>query len=131
MTRGTIIFCGPMNREAELLCTRLEREAFGIVPCTTESALVKWLAANHPQAVLVSGQCHRKTIEAIEQRCHKRKSTHYVPIMLVTDSDISGPSAPLAGVGEIFRLHALPLARVIDRIRLAIQLSQMAQQLKL
>ncbi len=128
MTRGTIALVGPINRETELVCARLEKEAFLVVKLASAAGLRKWLSRNHAQVVLMTGECTKPTVSQTLNLLTTQRKNRYIASMA-----LAGPvfdNKP-KGLGDVFHLHQIPLAKLVERLRFAIQLCQLAQQLQL
>lgn len=131
MTHGTIALIGPASRETELFVARLEKDRYGVVALPNLAAASKWLTSNSTQAVLFSEKCTRRTIEQLVAKLNSSKRNRFVPAIILAQDELPANLKDIAGIGESFRLHTIPLTKAVARLRLAVQLTQMARQLTL
>lgn len=127
MTKGTILFIGPRDREIELLVSRLQKEHFTIAELSDYASVSRWLRQSTPQAVLFTRRCPRKTIESCLSLLRSQRKTRSLPAILVTDGDVPSELTGIKGIGEAFKLHKISLAEALRRLQLAIQLCQLAR----
>lgn len=127
MTRGTVIILGTQDREIEILRDRLIKEGFGVELAPSLHDFSKLLVHEVPQAVIASHQARPADVKrALGLLCRKRV-TKWTPMMIATHEEVPSALQRIRGVGEVWRLHEMPLSKIIPRLKLAIQLSQMAK----
>lgn len=124
MTRGTVIVVGRKTRESEIFVSRLEREHFEVVSVVNERKFWNLLKKHPVQAILFTASVPRSMVQRIEQVLHANKKTKFLPLILLAEDTVPEHLAGIKGVGETFRLHVIPLLEGLQRLRLAIQLSQ-------
>lgn len=127
MTKGTILFVGPVNRESELLEQRLRREGYQSQWHKTPHTLYSWLKKHHPQAILITGQTPQPKVEQVLRCARALRHTRHVPILCVAADEAPGFLLKIKGIGETLKLHSISLAEALRRLRLAIELSQLAR----
>lgn len=120
--RGTILLVGHHDRVIELLTQRLEKEHYSVILTPPQSSVFGQIKAIDPQAVLCSVSLGHRFIEKIARYTRHNKRTRLAPVLLVGESDAPLSLTQIFGVGEVLRLHHIPLAEAIRRLNLAIQL---------
>jgi DNA-binding NtrC family response regulator len=120
--RGTIVLVGHKNRTMDLLAARLEKEHYTVVATEPGRRAFSAIAHNAAQAVLCSATCSPKFLTRLSAATRKYKPTRFSPIIVVGESEASPELATLSGIGEIWRLHSIPLSKAMQRLELAIQL---------
>jgi DNA-binding response OmpR family regulator len=126
VTHGTVLIIGGNQREIELLSARMEREHYAVIHVRTEGKINKALKEQKPQAVLISSSLSKPLIERIISQVTVFAKGKSLPTILLADTEVPEPLYGLKGVGEVFRLHTIPLATAMRRLNLAIRLCQVA-----
>ncbi len=128
MTRGTVLFVGKMDRESELLVSRLKRDAFTVDHCATERQLGVWCRTNTAQAVLFTRLTPPFVIKRALAAIRYYKRMQHIPAVLVADTTVAPEQTAIKGLGEVFYLHRITVAEAVRRLLLAIQLTQLARR---
>lgn len=131
MTSGTIVMIGTVNREAELLSKRLEREGFTVTHFNHPNQARKWLGQNVCQAVLFSQRVSANVIKNTINMVLSIKRNRWVPFLVITESDMPLALQNIPNLGEALPLHSIPISQAIARLQRAVQLSQMTLHLGL
>ncbi len=127
MTRGTVIILGTQDREIEILRDRLMKEGFGIESAVALHDFTKLLIHEVPQAVIVSHHARPADIKRSLALLYRKRMTKWTPVMIASHDEVPVALQRIRGVGETWRLHEMPLSKIIPRLKLAIQLGQLAK----
>jgi DNA-binding NtrC family response regulator len=126
MNGGTIIFVGQISREAELLLARLKHEEFEVVTVPHAAGLSKAIKLGGIQAILVSNRLNKRQVRGVIQTKRANNRTRFIPVIIIAEYDEPTELQKVLGVGEIFRLHIIPLRDAVERLKLAIKLCQLS-----
>lgn len=127
MTRGTVCIIGAKSRESELFVARLEREHFEVVSHVSAARFTTWTRKNVTQAVLVTDRLSKSSVESVVRSTVQRYSSRRIPIILLAHDEVPSALRAIKGVGESFRFHRISVKEALNRLILAIQLTQLAR----
>jgi hypothetical protein len=122
--RGAVLLIGNNNRATELFAKRMEQEYFSVTLLSPQENIFGWLKKNIPQAILCTHACDMRLVAKLTQIVNRNKRLNRCPVIYVTDTDVSDSIVAIKGLGEVFRLHQIPLKEAVARLSLAIQLKQ-------
>jgi DNA-binding NtrC family response regulator len=127
MTRGTVVILGTQDREIEILRDRLIKEGFGVESATTGNHFAKLLLKEVPQVLVVSHNTRPADVHRAIGLLRRKPGTKWTPVMIAAHDEVPAALQRIRGVGEIWRLHEMPLSKIVPRLKLAIQLGQLAK----
>ncbi|HEY1074220.1 MAG TPA: hypothetical protein VGE59_00770, partial [Patescibacteria group bacterium] len=86
-----------------------------------------WLRRETPQAVLISARLSQSNIEQVARTLRLKYPTRRIPLIVVANDEVPNSLLAIKGVGEAFCLHRISLREALDRLTLAIQLTQISR----
>lgn len=118
---------GTQDREIEILRDRLIKEGFGVELALSPRDFAQRLVHDVPQAVIVSQYTRATDVNRAIGLLRRKAATKWTPMVIAAHDEVPAGLQRIRGVGEVWRLHEMPLSKIIPCLKLAIQLSQLAK----